>query len=394
MRCRILIALICALAFALPESTALQAAGGHADAVSSWLTGWPMAGHDPQRTNRSPDIGPVHPHVLFTHRGFYARLVGPDGTIYGGAPPTPGITALDPSGDARWTIHECCTEYSAALEPDGTLFVAGALVPDPAESGNGTAALAIRPDGSIAWRIDPFGLPKGAEPLVSAGDLLYAPIVGPENGSGSERYIGLDVLSPQGQVLHHVGQRFDVPALGDDGTVYDGNPLRAVAADGRIIWRHNLGVSVGPLVGKGGVIYAGGQTLASYASSGRLRWKLRWPDDVLGLAQRADGVMLVAGRTRLAAVSPAGKRLWSVRIGRAVGADENLPLVVDAAGTVYVGTLDGHVRIVSRSGKVISTLRVGPGSTQAMPRVPIVMLGPGGRLIVTGTDGVLRVYGS
>jgi len=106
-----------------------------------------------------------------------------------------------------------------------------------------------------------------------------------------------------------------------------------------------------------------------------------------------DGSLLVAGRTRLEAVSPVGKRLWSVRVGRTIGSYSRPSLAVDAAGTSYVGASDGKLRIISANGRLVSTLSVGPASTQEVASVVTSVLGPGGRLIVNGTDGVLRVYG-
>jgi hypothetical protein len=51
--------------------------------AATWLQGWPMVGHDPQRTNRSTSAGPVQPHVRFTYRGPCGTpLIGPDGSIY------------------------------------------------------------------------------------------------------------------------------------------------------------------------------------------------------------------------------------------------------------------------------------------------------------------------
>ncbi len=53
-----------------PASTAI---------ASAWL----MVGHDPQRSQRSADIGPIHPRTLFVHRGMDGPpLIGSDGSVY------------------------------------------------------------------------------------------------------------------------------------------------------------------------------------------------------------------------------------------------------------------------------------------------------------------------
>jgi hypothetical protein len=66
-------------------------------------------------------------------------------------------------------------------------------------------------------------------------------------------------------------------------------------------------------------------------------------------------------------------------------------LIVDAAGTAYVGSGDGIVRIISAGGKLVEQISAG-GHHFDLP--PHALMGPDGRLIVNGTDGVLRVYGS
>jgi outer membrane protein assembly factor BamB len=394
-RYRILFGLILCFACFLPSGIASSATRQHVYTESPWLQGWPMVGHDPQRTSRSPNTGPLHPRLLFTHKGFYAELAGPDGSLYGWNQSGRGIAALDASGRTRWTIDGCCEEGYPALAPDGVLYDAGGLSSDQSGSGNGTTAIAVRPDGSVKWRIDPFGLAKGAVALVSPDNLFYAPVIGPHNGTGSEPYIGLNIVSPQGQVLQHLAQKFITPSLGQDGTIYDANPLRAADANGKVLWRHGIGAAVGPVVGRGETIYVGtGHTLAAYTSAGALRWKLRWGDGTLALAERADGSLLVAGRSRLGAVSFTGRRLWSVRIRKAIGRYDSPSLVVDSAGTAYVGTSDGKLRIISQNGRLVSALSVGPGDSQAGASAATCILGPDGRLIVNGTDGVLRVYGS
>jgi outer membrane protein assembly factor BamB len=259
--------------------------------------------------------------------------------------------------------------------------------------GNGTVAIAVRPDGSVAWTIAPFGVAKGSVALLSEDNLFYAPIHGPHNGTGSEPYIGLNVVSPQGQVIRHMPQTFYTPALGNDGTIYDESPLKAIDPSGRVLWMRRKAATVGPLIGRHGTIYVGeGTALAAYTPSGRLRWRLRWRDNTLALAERADGDLLVAGRTRLATVRPDGRRLWSVRIRKSAGRNVDRSLIVDAAGTSYVGTDDGKLRIISRNGRPVTTLSVGPNN-QAAAIAPRSILGPDGRLLVNGIDGVLRVYG-
>jgi len=135
-----------------------------------------------------------------------------------------------------------------------------------------------------------------------------------------------------------------------------------------------------------------GSKLVAYSPSGRLLWSLRRREAPLAFAERGDGVVLMAGRTRLSAVSATGKQLWTTRIGKTAGPYypyHHPSLVVDAAGRAYVGSGDGRVRVVTARGHVVASLRAGP----AHHGIPTVLLGPDGKLIISGTDGVLRAYG-
>src|SRR6266516_2988270 len=86
-----------ALCSALVLPTATHATPYQAGQTSGWLQGWPMVGHDPQRTNRSLDIGPAHPRLLFTTSLIGGpALVGADGSLYGWGPG--GLRAVGPTG--------------------------------------------------------------------------------------------------------------------------------------------------------------------------------------------------------------------------------------------------------------------------------------------------------
>jgi len=356
------------------------------------LQGWPMQGHDPQRTSRSPATGPAHPHLLFARKGFYALLVGPNGEIYAGAPYKTGIVALDATARQRWAIWGCCGEGYPVLAADGTVFNYGSSTTPEAAATNGTEAIAIGPAGSVAWRITPFGLPKGASSLASNG-AIFAPVIGPHNGTGTEPYIGLNIISWQGRVTAHLPVAY-APALSPNGTIYEASigQLTALTPGGAVVWQRRLPGSPpsGPLVGQGRIVYLGyGTKLVAYSPSGRLLWSLRWREAPLALAERADGVVLMAGRTRLSAVSATGKQLWTTRIGETADPYYHPSLVVDASGRAYVGSGDGRVRVVTAGGHVVASLRAGP----AHHGTPTALLGPDGKLIVSGTDGVLRAYG-
>jgi outer membrane protein assembly factor BamB len=146
-------------------------------------------------------------------------------------------------------------------------------------------------------------------------------------------------------------------------------------------------------VGQGGVVYAGlGKEIDAFSGSGQVLWRYRKADGALTLAERSDGVLLVAGRHDLDAVQPDGKQLWGVQIGssRGASAEERPFLLVDGDDTAYVGTGDGSVWVISAQGQWLSDL---PAGGHENHRSPGLLLGPDGRLLVSGTDRVMRVYG-
>jgi outer membrane protein assembly factor BamB len=241
---------------------------------------------------------------------------------------------------------------------------------------------------------------------------IYSPIVGPPENAlpWTSPHVGTNIVSPGGKILRQLPAPLYHPALGRDGTLYGvglpvgGNTaaayLYAYGPDGHLLWQQPWEYPVpypssdtaGPLIGLDGRLYLGvGTSLVTLSASGQHLWTIDKPDGVLALAERADGVILSAGKQSLDAFNPDGHRLWSATIGTT---DELTPpnsmLVVDAADTAYVGTGDGIVRIISPAGTLLSQLDVG-GNHNGYP--PYLLLGPNGHLIVDGTDGTLRVYG-
>ncbi len=130
----------------------------------------------------------------------------------------------------------------------------------------------------------------------------------------------------------------------------------------------------------------------AYAPSGRLLWHCTTGDDVISLAARADGTVVALGRTGISAVSPAGHRLWRRPLGRQLRTPSAQPptIAVDAMGRAYLGSSDGIVRVIAPNGSLLWTLPAG-GPT-SLGNTPSIALGPQGTLVVTGTDGRLRVY--
>jgi outer membrane protein assembly factor BamB len=232
---------------------------------------------------------------------------------------------------------------------------------------------------------------KGVAPLVTAANLLYVPFVGPAP------YRGIEVFGPTGRPLQRLlpDTAPGAMAAAPDGTLYalSGGKLTALAPAGGMRWqRPSFANAV--LVGLHGTIYTADGTngVGAYSLTGRLLWRCTTGDEVVSLAERADGTVMALGQTGLSAVSTAGHRRWRRPLGHAVRMPSaQLPsIAVDAAGRAYVGSSDGTVRAIAPNGSLLWTLHAGGPTSQG--DTPSIALGPGGTLVITGTDGRLRVY--
>ncbi len=391
---RVLTALVLSSLALLPGSTSRAASTGAS--CSTWLRGWLMPGHDPQRTSRSDAVGPAHPRLLFQRPSTSIEAVGPDGAMVGSgqAGSQSLVVDLSPKGQLLWRYP--FSGEQTVIEPNGTVVTVG-FTTVPAGSAD-AAAVALSAQGKLLWKIQQFGLYKGAEPLVTERNVYFAPVIGPHDGSPSQKYIGLNLISSRGWVLRRLAPMFH-PALDQGNLIVDDSTttLRAVDRRGHPVWKTKLQEldfdTLRPVVAADGTIFTGyRQQIVAYTSSGHLRWRVRKTDGALALALRADGILLVAGRDRLDAIRTNGTRLWSTAIGYS---SAQYPaawpsLATDAAGKAYVGSGDGRVRVVSATGQVLATVSAGgyrDGST------PSLLLGPDGRLMVSGADSTLRVYG-
>jgi outer membrane protein assembly factor BamB len=388
----------------------------------SWAQAWPMDGHDPQRTGRSPATGPLTPRLLWTYSGMRAPVVlGPDDTLYGWS--TTGLIALNASGKRRWLlpVHEGFGG-PPALDAEGTLRVSADVGSFFSGTGRAvdphTAWLAVSPQGRRLWTIGalpwatvPQSVPfsKGVAPLVTAAGLFYVPLVGPAH-TPRDTNRGVEVVSPRGVPLRRLFADDSGPiAVAPNGTVYllgsdyaGQTALRAGRSDGRLLWQRDVGAeqSGSVVVGRDGTVYVSdgagwnahdAAEIAAYTPGGRLLWRRARSGGVAALAERGDGTLLTGDAQGLTAISAGGERLWHFALGHAPTTPGEAPsLAVDAAGNTYVGSADGRVRAVTPAGRLRWTVRAG-GPTR-LGSVPAVALGASGVLAVVGTDGILRVY--
>lgn len=383
---------------------------------------WLMVGHDPQRTQRSADAGPLHPRALFAYRGIWGPpLFGADGSVYTWS--RAGFVAIDAHGRRRWMAHVDEAEGGpAVLGTDGLLRMNAepGAAHRTTQPGNQLhmAIVALSLAGRQAWTIRtlpwatvPQSVPfsKGVAPLVAPDNRLYMPFVGPVYRPGQND--GMEVVSPTGTPLRRLLPGWSGPiALARNGSVYEvggdtqgHTAVLATRPDGALRWSHATAYAQwgDVLVGRDGTVYASdgagtGPTdlgeVTAFTPAGRLVWHLQTAG-VSTLAERGDGVVLVGDRAGLSAFSPRGRRLWRRSLGQPP-ATANVTaapsLAVDVAGRAYVGSGDGMVRAIAPDGSLLWTLRAGRRSS--LGTVPALALGPGGRLAIMGTDGALRVY--
>ena len=215
--------------------------GPWSDGRAFSVTVWPMFGHDPSHTRRSPYKGPSSPnHILLIQTGgsvYSSPAIGPDGRIYVG------------SSDHK--LYAFKTVYSAdgvaALVLDGVCSTGGSVYSSPA----------VGPDGTI---------------YVGSSDKVYA-VKTVYSADGAAALV-LDWVYPTGSSV------YSSPAVGPDGTVYVGSYNGKVyalnGANGSKRWEYTTGggVDSSPAIGSDGTLYFGAFNGKLYAVNGTTGVKL------------------------------------------------------------------------------------------------------------------------
>ena len=163
---RVVIALVlCSLAL-LPGGTSQAASAGASR--STWLRGWLMPGHDPQRTSRSDAVGPAHPHLLFDRPSISIEAVGPDGAMVGSgqAGSQSLVVDLSPNGQLLWStaIGYSPAQYPAAWPSLATDAAGKAYV----GSGDGRVRV-VSATGQLLARVYAGGYRHGSTPSLLLG---------------------------------------------------------------------------------------------------------------------------------------------------------------------------------------------------------------------------------
>ncbi len=256
--------------------------------------------------------------------------VGYDGSIYVGLK-TGIILAINPYGKTIWQFDtKAEIKYAPALFRDGTVLFT---------TQNGDL-FALSHTGLLRWKKS-LSLPPADSPVTDVDGTIYVPLAGAE----------LLALYPWGETkwrLSLIGEP-DSPAISANGTVLvgtDAGLLYAVDTDGTVFWRALFDSPVlYSVLDKSGNIYG---TLA-------------------------DG--------RVFCISPEGKILWSVRLGKRISRSPAL----GQSGTIYVATDNNFLYALSPGGAVLWSLPVKGELTHPV-------LSPQGMLYAGSSDWLVYAF--
>ncbi len=312
---------------------------------------WPMFRHDAQNTGRSSGTGPSLPTVYaqtrFEGRVYASPSVDGQGHLF--AATNDSMFALSDDGSRLWSAPSPGLGVSSPLLT-GDLVVAGAT--------DGSVYARLSANGSTVWTVttedevwaSPKQGPDGTIYIGSRDRTFYA--INPATGTVRWRFV------TDGEIVSSA-------AIASDGTVYVASAddrLYALTPAGAERWRFTGAggdLVASPAVARNGTIYIGSRDGRFYAvsSTGSLLWSRAVGNEVISSAAlAANGSSFVASRDgHLAGFSAAGDPLWPAL--QLDGTTFGSP-ALDAAGTLYIGTLAGNLYAVNTTtGRIAWTYR-------------------------------------
>ena len=345
-------------------------------------TPWPMYRHDPQLTGRSPYTGPVNGTVIDTlfvsNRGEINSgiTIDSDSTMYIGiSQDTLDLTAIKYNGTVKWKKH---------INPAG-------FIPEifnvPTLGKNNTlyhttrgGTFSLNNNGEQIWRYSPIKEANGLVTQVGLDGTIY---------SISQNGI-LNAISQAGELLWSLtDDRFSwgsivTPSFSPDGkTLYvqcnhDANIAALDVETHSIKWTFGWnGTPNAPIVDAQGNIYllacsviqsnpVSVDTFYSISSNGAIRWRYPFKyrnQFVDSKFTNYDPTIDINGNIYFAtdtlySLDHDGQLRWKFGLG--IDDANYCPLVCDANGTVYVGTLKNNVVAISNSGKQLWKIKI-PG---------------------------------
>ncbi|GEM_PF-2049818 len=301
----------------------------------------------------------------------------PDGTIVVGSQ-NGRLYAFDGSGASLWLVRLGDDIYgSPAISPDGTIYV-----------GVDKDLVAVRPGGTVRWRVAAQGGVRSRPALDADGSVLFTSL---DNSLYS--------IQPNGRLRWRF-ETFDdslsSPAVGADGTIYFGsrdNRLYAVNREGRSRWAFftDGNVDSSPAIGSDGLILAGSadKKLVAMNPNGTRRWEFSTPHAVLSSPAVAPNGDIYFGTTggEFYALSSDGELLWDIiTTNRAAFSSP----AVTADGTVYTTDQDGIVYAFSSTGGRPWTYH----DTNSMKGGALTLLRNGNLVVGTDNGSLMALKGN
>lgn len=350
---------------------------------------WPQRGFDPQRTSRSPNVGPQGPDVttswIVKTPGAVqsSPAIGADGTVYAGTTNGFLLAVNGTTGDKLFNVSVGSFLYSSpAVASDGTVIIGSFDFNLYGVDGQ---------TGDIKWTYS-MGKAIQSSPVLAPDDMV---IIGSENGMVAA------VDGTTGKVLWKVvvcvdggGSLYASPALSNDNSrvyiaCYNAGMFGLNRQTGKIDWTTPLkNVMSSPAVGLEDTVFIGSDDNCLHAlhgATGALLWKYETNNDVESVPSTdANGVVYFGSNdgNLYALDGPTGTLLWQFEAGGYVWSAPGL----SPDGTVYIGAADGSVYgLDSADGSVIWRYTAG-GVVVSSPAI-----GPDGTLYIGAEDGLYAI---
>src|SRR5579872_1010387 len=193
---------------------------------SSSAPQWQMFQYDVGDTGQSPYPGPHNATLLWEHdygvggAPLTSPVIGSDGTIYVPFSNLTGLLAIRPNGSIEWRMNFCCSiGNKVAIGSGGNIYAT-----------DGGSLLSISSAGSVLWNTT-TNLGNSSYPLQLVGIGSTGSIY-TEDANGSRASGGLDAFSSNGTITWRFSNStsqlnvftqdfsFRAFAIGPDGTIY------------------------------------------------------------------------------------------------------------------------------------------------------------------------------